>query len=107
MSVQINVEKAKFVDPSPYGFTIYTKPGCSFCTKVKDLLKKRRVPVIVVECEDYLLEDKEGFLSFIQRHAGGKSWRTFPIVFYAGNFVGGYTDTEKWFAKNDAFQEIL
>jgi hypothetical protein len=25
MSVQINVEKAKFVDPSPYGFTIYTK----------------------------------------------------------------------------------
>jgi len=29
--------------------------------------------------------------------------RTFPIVFYEGNFIGGYTETKKWFDQQTAF----
>jgi glutaredoxin len=33
-------------------------------------------------------------------------YKTFPMVFYEGKFIGGYRDTEKWINKRNAFSGI-
>ena len=48
------------------GFTVYSKSGCNNCTKVKTLLKDKNLIFNIVECDDYLIEDKENFLLFIK-----------------------------------------
>ena len=45
-----------------------------------------------INCDEYILEDKEQFLKEIENIAQ-KSWKTFPMVFYKGKFVGGLTET--------------
>lgn len=50
--------------------------------------------VVIVNCEPYLVSQKEEFLQFIEDLAG-KPHRTFPIVFYNGTFVGGFLETFK------------
>jgi glutaredoxin len=70
------------------------------CTKVKNLLKEKSLIFQVIDCDDYLIEDKEGFLSFIENNIG-KSYKSFPIVFNDGKFIGGFQET------NDYVQKIL
>ena len=36
----------------------------------------------------------------------GVSYRTFPMVFYSGQFIGGYTETKKWWDQQQAFLEL-
>lgn len=87
-----------FFEPLEKGFTIYSKPGCPNCTKVKRLLSEKNIIFLDVECGDYLLEDKEGFLSFIKERAN-KEYRIFPMVFNDGKFIGGFTETQYYFDK--------
>lgn len=75
------------------GFTVYSKSGCNNCTKVKTLLKDKNVIFNIVECDDYLIEDKENFLLFI-KELSDKKCNLFPIVFYKSAFIGGYNETE-------------
>jgi glutaredoxin len=91
-----------FEAPSQTGFTIYSKSNCSFCTKVKQLLTDNQIFFLEIQTDDYLLEDKEGFLLFI---AGliKKEYRTFPMVFNHGQFIGGFTDTESFVNKQVCF----
>uniref|UniRef100_A0A6C0JG99 Glutaredoxin domain-containing protein n=1 Tax=viral metagenome TaxID=1070528 RepID=A0A6C0JG99_9ZZZZ len=84
----------EFEEPSKTVYTIYSKSGCTFCTKVKKLLQEKNYAFDMIDCDEYLLDDKEGFLEFIKDRAG-KEYRTFPIVFRCGNFVGGFTETKK------------
>ena len=80
------------VRPDTTCFTVYSKSGCPHCTTVKKFIKDKHFFMTEVDCDEYLLEGKEGFLKFIEELAG-KSHKTFPMVFYRGNFVGGLTDT--------------
>jgi glutaredoxin len=84
----------EFTAPASSGFTVYGKTSCSYCGKVKDLLTDYAETFIYVNCDDYLLEHREAFLEYIEKLAG-KEYRTFPMVFFSGEFVGGYMDTMK------------
>ena len=91
-----------FFEPLKTGFTIYSKSGCSFCTKVKKLLLDKQTFFTDVSCDEYLIEDKEGFLLFIKERAN-KEYRTFPMVFKDGKFIGGFTETQMYFDKLECF----
>jgi glutaredoxin len=90
----------EFTPPDSSGFTVYSKSGCPHCTTVKKFIKDKHFFVNEINCDEYLLENKEGFLTFIEELAG-KSHKTFPMVFYRGKFIGGLTDTM------DAIDKIL
>ena len=90
--------------PLKTGFTVYSKSGCPNCTKVKKLLAEKKVFFIVIDCDDYIIEDKENFLLFIKERVN-KEYKTFPMVFNDGNFVGGFTETQDYFNKLLTFDE--
>ena len=85
-------------EPLDFGFTIYSKSGCSYCTKVKKLLSDKKIFYLDVSCDEFLIEDKEGFLTFIKERAN-KEYRTFPMVFNDAKFIGGFTETQEHFDK--------
>ena len=80
-----------FQSPIIDGFTIYTKSGCLMCTKAKDLLQSRSLPYTMIDCDEYLLDDREGFLLFMKNLAN-KDVLMFPMICYNGCFVGGYKE---------------
>lgn len=86
--------------PSDWGYTIYTKSQCGFCVKSKELLKSESYTMI--DCDEYLLEDKDAFLAFIENLVG-KTYRTFPMIFKDGKFLGGYNETKTHYEKENAF----
>jgi len=93
-----------FFAPLEIGFTIYTKRGCSYCTDVKKLLIEKDTCFLEIDCDKYLMDDKEGFLTFIKERAN-KEHRTFPIVFKNGKFIGGFTETKLHFDKCLSFND--
>jgi glutaredoxin len=89
-----------FPAPRPTGFTIYTKSECKYCAMVKELVPDARF----IDADSFLQDDvkKEEFLHFIEQLVG-KPYRTFPMVFLGGEFVGGFSDTHTLLsASNDA-----
>lgn len=94
-----------FKKPSTLMFTVYTKSGCPFCVKAKDLLLAKNFVFEIVDCDQYLLNHKDAFLEFIKEHAE-KEYKTFPMVFRAGCFIGGYTETKKLIDMEDVFANI-
>jgi glutaredoxin len=81
-------------EPTNEGYTIYSKSGCINCTKVKKMLKEKNLFFMEVQCDDFLIEDKAVFLLFIHEKAK-KEYNTFPMVFYKGDFIGGYKETKE------------
>ena len=80
--------------PASDSYTIYSKSGCLYCTQAVVLLQNERVPPLYVDCDKFLLENKEEFLNLMKLHIG-REYRTFPMIFKNGIFVGGYTETKK------------
>ena len=80
-----------YEEPASKGFTVYTKSGCLNCPKVKSLLKDRELKI--VECDEYLFENRDDFLSYMKRIAE-TDVKMFPMVFNDGKFVGGYPETK-------------
>lgn len=70
------------------GYTILTKGGCKWCTKVKELLPQAHT----IACDELLL-DRDAFFNDVDALTG-KEYRTFPMVFFNGQFVGGYNETK-------------
>lgn len=95
-----------FFAPLEIGFTIYSKSECSYCTKVKKILLDKQIFFLDVECDKYLIEDKVGFLLFIKERAN-KEYKTFPMVFKDGKFIGGFTETQQWLEKESCFNDII
>jgi glutaredoxin len=85
----------EFEKPLKSGFTIYSKSGCPNCTKAKALLKSKNLLFKIIDCDEYIIENKETFLLFIISLTN-KEVKTFPIIFYDGKFVGGYNETVKF-----------
>lgn len=88
----------EITEPSPKHFTIYSKSGCINCNKVKKLLKEKNLLYEIIDCDEYLYEDKDFFLLFIKDKAG-INYNTFPIVFDKGVFIGGYNETKEYIDK--------
>ena len=85
--------------PSPENldFTVYIKSRCPYCTKVKALLNSTNIKTKYINTDPYISDSisKEQFFNYIQQITG-KRHRTFPIVFFDAELVGGYTETQ-WF----------
>lgn len=88
----------EFEKPNEFGFTVYSKSGCPNCIKVKTLLKEKNLVFNVVDCDEYLIEDKENFLLFIE-NISNKPVRTFPIVFNECELIGGFNETKDYIVK--------
>ena len=44
------------------GFTIYSKSNCSYCIKVKKILVDKQISFLDINCDEYLVKNKEEFL---------------------------------------------
>jgi len=88
----------EFDKPNKNNFTIYCKSGCPNCLKTKVLLKEKNLIFNVVDCDDYIIEDKENFLLFI-KDLSKREIKQFPIIFYAGSIIGGYNETRDYIDK--------
>ena len=86
----------EFTAPNSSGYTVYGKTGCSYCEKAKALLTEYEQEFIYVNCDEYLLTDRDAFLEFIQGLAK-QEYRTFPMIFSDATFIRGYTDTIRQF----------
>jgi len=93
--------------PSEEGYTVYTKSRCVYCERAKEALHGIEEPVEVVDCDVYLADPakREMFLRRIDGWAG-QAWRTFPMVFHEGHFVGGYTDLVVHLSRAAAWDSI-
>jgi len=74
-------------------FTVYSKPGCTFCTKVKRLLELADVKYVVYSlgADFYPKEFKEKF--------GENS--TYPQVMFNETVLGGCTKTLEYLKENE------
>jgi len=93
-----------YVYPSTDSYTIYTKSGCPNCTKVKKLLCNVTPNPLVIDCDEYIIEDKISFIEFIKKIAK-KEYNLFPIVFLNGQFIGGYNETKELYDRERCFFE--
>jgi glutaredoxin len=84
--------------PNPNTYTIYSKSGCHYCTKAKDLVQKKSP--VVIDCDEYLIENKDLFIHTMCTRIG-KEHKTFPIVFYKGEYLGGFTDTKEHYETSE------
>lgn len=97
----------EFTRPELRGFTIYSKSGCIKCTSVKKLIQEKNFLFVEINCDEYILENKEGFLNFIEEIAE-TSYKTFPMVFYDNKFIGGLSHTTEFIHKLLlSFEEIF
>jgi len=95
----------EYEKPHESGYTVYTKSGCPNCSKVKNYLKNAITQLVLVDCDEYLIENKTAFLKFIEEFSGF-TVKFFPIVFYEGKYIGGLTETEKHCSAMIAFSNI-
>ena len=86
------------IPPTDLGFFIYSKSGCHQCLKLKNTLREKSLLYTDINCDEYLIEDKDLFLSFI-REKTNQSINTFPIVFFDGEYIGGYHESLKQIEK--------
>ena len=97
-----------FLEPSSFGFTIYSKSGCYNCTKVKELLNKNNYKYLIIDCDDYIIENKEEFILFlknkIKESTEIKEIKViFPFVFFDKKFIDGYNEIQNLLEKNKSF----
>ena len=83
-------------------YIIYTKSGCDFCRKLKNLLILENKKFTEINCDQQLVQNKNQFLSSIKKMTG-REWKTFPIVFINTVFIGGYTETARYIEREHAF----
>ena len=98
------INNIKFDKPESTGFTIYSKSGCPNCTRIKKILAEKKQTFVEINCDDYLIEDKESFLFFIKNLAH-KEWKAFPMIFNDGIFIGGFNETQEFLDKQLIFDE--
>ena len=85
--------------PQLVGYTVYSKSNCPYCVKAKELLIMARI----IDCDAFLTVDKKpDFLKQMDTLIG-REYRTFPMIFYDGVFVGGFTDAKVFYEKEQCF----
>ena len=73
---------------------IYSIDGCNYCKKAKDLLTSLGLQYTEIKI---LKEDKQNFFTAKASETGG--YKSFPVIFDNGVFIGGYTELEKMLSK--------
>lgn len=74
-------------------YTIYSKDGCPFCTKVQQVLQLTEQQHVVLKLgRDYTREE------FYSKFGNGS---TFPRVLLGEQLIGGCTETVKYLKENN------
>ncbi len=68
---------------------IYTTSYCGYCTQAKALLKREDLPF-----EEINLDNDPELRQKLSAENGG--YRTVPMIFINGKFVGGYSELLQW-----------
>lgn len=69
-------------------FVIFTKTGCMNCKTLKKVLELNNYMTLMVNCDDYLIDDRDGFIEVMKNQIKNDIERIFfPIVFYDGVYV--------------------
>tara|TARA_B100000003_G_C10866882_1_gene345373 strand:- start:748 stop:999 length:252 start_codon:yes stop_codon:yes gene_type:complete len=74
---------------------IYTRDGCPFCTKIKEVYKSQGW-----DYAEYTLNRNFTREQFYEEFGAGS---TFPQVIIAGHKIGGCTETVKYLRENNYF----
>lgn len=74
--------------------TIYSKSGCTYCKKAKTYLTTLHKSFQMIDCDEFLLDNKEDFLLFI-KNMSNVDITSFPIIFNGDEFIGGYNELIK------------
>ena len=73
-------------------FTVYSKDGCPFCTKVVQVLQLAKLNHVVYKLGDHFERD-----AFYGQFGNGS---TFPQVVLNGTNIGGCTETVQYLKEN-------
>jgi glutaredoxin len=69
-------------------FVIFTKTGCNNCKTLKKVLELNNYMTLMVNCDDYLIDDRDGFIEVMKNQIQSDVERIFfPIVFYDGVYL--------------------
>lgn len=84
------------------GYTVYTKTGCTYCIKLKNLFEEKNIDATYIDCDSYITdENKDDFLLFMKMFTEHK---TFPMVFFNKVCIGGFTETKKIIEMNELLE---
>ena len=72
-------------------FVVYSKPGCSFCTKVVAVLEAKGIAYSKLTLNDEYTKEE-----FVEKF--GKT--TFPQVNHNADSIGGFTETVNYLITN-------
>jgi glutaredoxin len=75
--------------------TIYSKSGCPNCVTIKKLLKEKQLLFEIIDCDEYILENRDEFVKFMNNITGREN-NVFPMVFDDNKFIGGFSETKKY-----------
>jgi glutaredoxin len=84
-----NTMAFNFGSKNKKNWKIYTKEGCGFCKKAKELLSKRNMD----------FEEVDGLTSDGWKEKTPENFITWPKIFFKNKFIGGYSDLEKYLSK--------
>ena len=73
-------------------FTVYSKDGCPFCTKVVQVLELAKLNHVVYKLGEHFERD-----AFYGQFGNGS---TFPQVVFNGTNIGGCTETVQYLKEN-------
>jgi glutaredoxin len=91
-------EEGSVQGPTRGYYTVYSKTGCVYCDKAKQLLSTQRKQYKYVLCDEFLFENREKFLNEIKLFTGAEL-KTFPLILDGdGDVIGGYTELESLFS---------
>jgi glutaredoxin len=94
----------QFPKPQKGIITIYSKSECNYCSKAKALLEEKKCNFSIINCDKFILENKDEFLLFI-REMIGQEYKLFPMVFDEDTFIGGYNEIIKYIDKSLDFTQ--
>jgi glutaredoxin len=99
-----------FPEPSLISYTVYSKSECLNCTRVKVLIEgddedvwtDNNTYLTIHECDEYIKNSREEFLAFMKKKTNVEI-KSFPIVFFNGEYIGGFVETKQFIEKRQAF----
>jgi len=77
--------------PTDQGYTIYSKSGCVNCEKAKKKVEEAKRPLLYINCDEELIEDRKVCLATLKLFAGDDITQ-FPVIFFDGNYIGSWKD---------------
>ncbi|XGW17284.1 hypothetical protein V3C99_002135 [Haemonchus contortus] len=86
---------------------IYTKDGCSFCTRAKNLLKEEKIEYTECNIDRIKETNPDEYKPRVNGLVYMTRQTTMPQVFICGRFVGGCTDLEKLRESRKLYDALL